>query len=52
MMDGMGFGRPLDFAPMLSTPGFIEMAWSAPIRRWPRGWGQKSKKYVGRSTVG
>jgi 2,4-diaminopentanoate dehydrogenase len=31
MMDGMGFGRPLDFEPMLSTPGFIEMAWGAPI---------------------
>lgn len=31
MMDGMGFGRPLEFAPMLKTPGFIEMAWKAPI---------------------
>ncbi|GAA4289979.1 NAD(P)H-dependent amine dehydrogenase family protein [Mycobacterium paraffinicum] len=31
MMDGMGFGRPLDFEPMLKTPGFIEMAWQAPI---------------------
>ncbi|OMC57221.1 dihydrodipicolinate reductase [Mycobacterium sp. IS-836] len=31
MMDGMGFGRALDFEPMLSTPGFIEMAWKAPI---------------------
>jgi 2,4-diaminopentanoate dehydrogenase len=31
MMDGMGFGRPLDFEPMLSKPGFIEMAWKAPI---------------------
>ncbi|BBZ01646.1 hypothetical protein MCHIJ_10830 [Mycolicibacterium chitae] len=31
MMDGMGFGRPLDFQPMLETPGFIEMAWRAPI---------------------
>ena len=27
MMDGMGFGRPLDFEPMLKTPGFIELAW-------------------------
>ena len=34
MMDGMGFGRPLDFEPMLKTPGFIELAWSAPI--WKR----------------
>lgn len=31
MMDGMGFGRPLDFEPMLKTPGFIEMAWKAPL---------------------
>ncbi len=31
MMDGMGFGRPLDFEPMLKTPGFVEMAWKAPI---------------------
>jgi hypothetical protein len=31
MMDGMGFGRPLDFEPMLSKPGFIEMAWKAPL---------------------
>ena len=32
MMDGMGFGRTLDFEPMLKTPGFIEMAWRAPIQ--------------------
>ncbi|MGP4053619.1 NAD(P)H-dependent amine dehydrogenase family protein [Mycobacterium sp. 4D054] len=31
MMDGMGFARALDFEPMLKTPGFIEMAWKAPI---------------------
>lgn len=31
MMDGMGFGRSLDFEPVLKTPGFIEMAWKAPI---------------------
>ena len=31
MMNGMGFGHPLDFEPMLKTPGFIEMAWKAPI---------------------
>lgn len=31
MMDGMGFGHPLEFQPMLATPGFIEMAWQAPI---------------------
>ena len=26
MMNGMGFGHPLDFEPLLKTPGFIEMA--------------------------
>lgn len=31
MMDGMGFGRSLDFEPMLGQPGFVEMAWGAPI---------------------
>jgi hypothetical protein len=31
MMDGMGFGRPLDFEPTLKTPGFIGMAWGAPL---------------------
>lgn len=31
MMNGMGFGHPLDFEPLLKTPGFIELAWSAPL---------------------
>jgi hypothetical protein len=31
MMDGLGFARPLDFEPMMATPGFMEMAWKAPI---------------------
>ncbi|WP_406815093.1 dihydrodipicolinate reductase [Mycobacterium sp. M23085] len=39
MMDGMGFGRPLDFEPMLKTPGFIEMAWQAPIHLMAEGLG-------------
>jgi hypothetical protein len=39
MMDGMGFGRPLDFQPMLSTPGFIELAWGAPIHLMAEGLG-------------
>jgi 2,4-diaminopentanoate dehydrogenase len=39
MMDGMGFGRPLDFEPMLKTPGFIEMAWKAPIYLMASGLG-------------
>jgi 2,4-diaminopentanoate dehydrogenase len=39
MMDGMGFGRPLEFEPMLKTPGFIEMAWEAPIYLMAAGLG-------------
>ncbi|OBF84283.1 dihydrodipicolinate reductase, partial [Mycobacterium sp. 852002-51163_SCH5372311] len=39
MMNGMGFGRPLDFEPMMKTPGFIEMAWQAPIYLIARGLG-------------
>jgi 2,4-diaminopentanoate dehydrogenase len=39
MMDGMGFARPLDFEPMLKTPGFIEMAWKSPIHLIAKGLG-------------
>lgn len=47
MMDGMGFGRPLDFEPMLKTPGFIEMAWSAPIHLIADGLGVKVQEIRG-----
>jgi len=39
MMNGMGFGHPLDFEPWLKTPGFIEMAWKAPIHLIAAGLG-------------
>ncbi|KUI32488.1 dihydrodipicolinate reductase [Mycobacterium sp. IS-1742] len=39
MMNGMGFGRPLDFEPLLKTPGFIEMAWRAPLHLIAAGLG-------------
>jgi hypothetical protein len=39
MMDGMGFGHPLDFEPLLKTPGFIELAWKAPIALIAEGLG-------------
>jgi hypothetical protein len=39
MMDGLGFGRPLDFEPMMKQPGFIEMAWKAPIYLIAQGLG-------------
>jgi 2,4-diaminopentanoate dehydrogenase len=47
MMDGMGFGRPLDFEPMLKTPGFIEMAWKAPIYLIADGLGVKVEEVHG-----
>lgn len=47
MMDGMGFGRPLDFEPMLKTPGFIEMAWKAPIYLMAEGHGVEVQEIRG-----
>jgi hypothetical protein len=47
MMDGMGFGRPLDFEPMLKTPGFIEMAWKAPIYLIAEGLGAEVEEVRG-----
>jgi len=47
MMDGMGFGRPLDFEPMLKTPGFIEMAWKAPIYLMSKGLGVEVEEIRG-----
>jgi hypothetical protein len=47
MMDGMGFGRPLDFEPMLKTPGFIEMAWKAPIYLMASGLGVEVEQVRG-----
>ncbi|OBG62035.1 dihydrodipicolinate reductase, partial [Mycobacterium sp. E3339] len=47
MMDGMGFGRPLDFEPMLKTPGFIEMAWKAPIFLMANGLGVEVEQVRG-----
>jgi hypothetical protein len=47
MMDGMGFGRRLDFEPMLKTPGFIELAWNAPIRLIAKGLGAQIEEIRG-----
>jgi hypothetical protein len=47
MMDGMGFGRPLDFEPMLKTPGFIELAWKAPIYLMAKGLGVEVEEIRG-----
>lgn len=37
MMDGMGFGRPLDFQPQLGQPGFIPPSGEARSRSSPPG---------------
>lgn len=47
MMDGMGFARPLEFEPMLKTPGFIEMAWKAPIHLIAKGLGVEVEEIRG-----
>lgn len=47
MMNGMGFGRPLDFEPLLKTPGFIEMAWRAPIHLMAAGLGVQVEEVRG-----
>ncbi len=47
MMNGMGFGRPLDFEPLLKTPGFIEMAWRAPIHLMAAGLGVEVEEVRG-----
>jgi 2,4-diaminopentanoate dehydrogenase len=39
MMDGMGFGRPLDFEPLLAIPGVIESSWQGPIHLIAEGLG-------------
>jgi hypothetical protein len=47
MMNGMGFGHPLDFEPLLKTPGFIEMAWRAPIHLMASGLGVEVEEVRG-----
>ncbi|MGZ5395601.1 MAG: NAD(P)H-dependent amine dehydrogenase family protein [Mycobacterium sp.] len=47
MMNGMGFGHPLDFEPLLKTPGFIEMAWRAPIHLIAAGLGVEVEEVRG-----
>ena len=47
MADGMGFGRPLDFEPHLSRPGYIPMAWQAPIQLIARGLGVELEEIRG-----
>ena len=41
MMDGMGFGRPLDFTPMLANPRVIGFQWGPGLRLIADGLGFK-----------
>jgi 2,4-diaminopentanoate dehydrogenase len=47
MVNGMGFAKTLDFEPMLKTPGFIEMAWKAPIYLIAEGLGVEVEEIRG-----
>jgi hypothetical protein len=48
MMDGLGFGRPLDFEPFIALPGVIPMVWQAPIALIARGLGVELEDLRGR----
>ncbi len=41
MMDGLGFGRSLDFVPGIARPGAIEASWRGPINLIAAGLGWK-----------
>ena len=41
MMEGMGFGRPLDYVPMLANPGVIAFQWGPGLRVIAHGLGWK-----------
>src|ERR1700746_128873 len=47
MMDGMGFGRPLDFEPFIALPGIIGVQWGAPIRLIAAGLGVEVEEIRG-----
>jgi hypothetical protein len=47
MMDGMGFGRPLDFTPHLGKPGAIETVWKAPLHLMAAGLGLELQEVRG-----
>lgn len=48
MMDGMGFGRPLEFEPLLALPGVIPMVWQPPIALIAQGLGVELEEIRGR----
>ncbi|MFC5748107.1 dihydrodipicolinate reductase [Actinomadura rugatobispora] len=48
MVDGLGFGRPLEFEPGITRPGFIPAAWRAPIALIAAGMGVELDEVRGR----
>lgn len=49
MMDGLGFGRDLDFEPFIAMPGVIPMVWAGPIRLIAAGLGVELDEIRGRA---
>jgi 2,4-diaminopentanoate dehydrogenase len=47
MMDGMGFGRPMDYSPWISRPGMIEASWTGPIHLIAAGLGVEVEQVHG-----
>jgi hypothetical protein len=47
MMDGLGFGRPLDFEPWIAKPGAIATSWRAPIQLIAAGLGVEVEEVRG-----
>ena len=47
MMDGLGFGRPLDFEPWIGKPGAIATSWRAPIHLIAAGLGAEVEEVRG-----
>lgn len=47
MMDGMGFGRPLDFEPFIGRPGAIEVSWRGPVHLIAAGLGVEVEEIRG-----
>ena len=47
MMDGLGFGRELDFEPFIALPGVIPTSWRGPIELIARGLGVELDEIAG-----
>lgn len=48
MMDGLGFGRPIDFEPFIALDGVIPTIWNGPIELVAKGLGVEVEEIRGR----